>query len=61
LRNSRRLDPQKLAIAKTEFKKLESAGIIRHSNSPMGFFTFAHGTQKIPDHGGLVVITAVFT
>jgi hypothetical protein len=30
----RRLDPQKLEIAKAEFKKLESAGIIRHSKSP---------------------------
>jgi hypothetical protein len=27
---SRRLDPEKLEIAKAEFKKLESAGIIRH-------------------------------
>jgi hypothetical protein len=29
-----RLDPQKLEIAKTEFKKLESAGIIHRSKSP---------------------------
>jgi hypothetical protein len=29
-----RLDPQKLEIAKAEFKKLESAGIIRRSKSP---------------------------
>jgi hypothetical protein len=29
-----RLDSQKLEIAKAEFKKLESAGIIRHSKSP---------------------------
>jgi hypothetical protein len=28
-----RLDPQKLEFAKAEFKKLESAGIIRHSKS----------------------------
>jgi hypothetical protein len=28
---ARRLDPQKLEIAKAEFKKLESAGIIRCS------------------------------
>jgi hypothetical protein len=31
---ARHLDPQKLEIAKTEFKKLESAGIIRNSKSP---------------------------
>jgi hypothetical protein len=31
---SRCLDPEKLQIAKAEFKKLESAGIIRHSTSP---------------------------
>jgi hypothetical protein len=31
---ARRLDPQKLEIAKAEFKKLESAGIIRRSKSP---------------------------
>jgi hypothetical protein len=31
---ARRLDPHKLEIAKAEFKKLESAGIIRHSKSP---------------------------
>ena len=31
---ARRLDPQKLAIAKAEFKALESAGIIRRSKSP---------------------------
>jgi hypothetical protein len=28
------LDPQNLEIAKAEFKKLESAGIIRRSKSP---------------------------
>jgi hypothetical protein len=33
---SRRLDPEKLQIAKAEFKRLESAGIVR----------LAHGTQK---------------
>jgi hypothetical protein len=37
---SRRLDPEKLQIAKVEFKRLESAGIVT-----MGF-SFAHGTQK---------------
>ncbi len=31
---SRRLDPEKLQIAKAEFKRLESAGIIRRSTSP---------------------------
>ncbi len=31
---SRRLDPEKLQIAKVEFKRLESAGIIRRSTSP---------------------------
>jgi hypothetical protein len=31
---SHRLDPEKLQIAKAEFKRLESAGIIRRSTSP---------------------------
>jgi hypothetical protein len=31
---SRRLDPEKLQIAKAEFKRLESAGIMRRSTSP---------------------------
>jgi hypothetical protein len=31
---SRRLDPQKLQIAKAEFKRLESAGIVCRSKSP---------------------------
>jgi hypothetical protein len=31
---SRRLDPEKLQIAKAEFKRLESTGIIRRSKSP---------------------------
>ncbi len=31
---SRRLDPEKLQIAKAEFKRLESAGIVRRSKSP---------------------------
>jgi hypothetical protein len=31
---SRRLDPEKLQTAKAEFKRLESAGIIRRSKSP---------------------------
>jgi hypothetical protein len=31
---SRCLDPEKLEIAKAEFKRLESAGIVRYSKSP---------------------------
>jgi hypothetical protein len=31
---SRHLDPEKLQIAKAEFKRLESAGIVRRSKSP---------------------------
>jgi hypothetical protein len=31
---SRRLDPQRLQIAKAEFKRLESAGIVRRTKSP---------------------------
>ncbi len=42
---ARRLDPQKLEIAKAEFKKLESAGIIRRSKS-LWASPFAHGSQK---------------
>jgi hypothetical protein len=42
---SRRLDPEKLQIAKAEFKRLESAGIVRRSKSPWAF-SFAHGTLK---------------
>jgi hypothetical protein len=33
---SRRLDPEKLQIAKAEFKRLESASIVRRSKSPWG-------------------------
>jgi hypothetical protein len=32
--NSRHLNPEKLQIAKAEFKRLESSGIIRRSKSP---------------------------
>jgi hypothetical protein len=39
---SRHLDPEKLQIAKTEFKWLESADIVKIT---MGF-SFAHSTQK---------------
>jgi hypothetical protein len=31
---SHRLDPEKLEIAKAEFKRLEYANIVRHSKSP---------------------------
>jgi hypothetical protein len=31
---SRYLDPEKLAIAKAEFKRFESTGVVRCSNSP---------------------------
>jgi hypothetical protein len=31
---SRRLDPEKLQIAEAEFKRIESAGIVRKSKSP---------------------------
>ncbi len=34
LAKSHRLDPEKLQIAKAEFKRLESAGIVRRSKSP---------------------------
>jgi hypothetical protein len=43
---SRRLDPEKLQIAKAEFKRLESAGIVRRSKSITMGFSFAYGTQK---------------
>ncbi len=54
---SRRLDPEKLQIAKAEFKRLESAGIIRRSKSP-----WASPFRMVPkkmDRGDLVVIIAV--
>ncbi len=54
---SRRLDPEKLQIAKAEFKKLKSAGIIRCSTSPW----HPHCTWflKKMDRGGLVATIAV--
>jgi hypothetical protein len=44
---SRRLDPEKLEIAKTEFKRLESAGIICHSKSP-----WASPSHMVPKKDG---------
>jgi hypothetical protein len=54
---SRRLDPEKLQIAKAEFKRLESAGIIRRSKSPWA--SPLHMVTKKMDRGSLVAITAV--
>jgi hypothetical protein len=51
---SRGLDLEKLEIARAEFKRLESAGIVSF-NIAMGL-SFAHGTQKKMDHGSLVAI-----
>jgi hypothetical protein len=44
---SRRLDPEKLQIAKAEFKRLESAGIIRSSKSP-----WASPSHMVPKKDG---------
>ncbi len=45
---SRRLDPEKLQIAKAEFKRLESAGIVRRSKSPR-----ASPLHMVPEKDGL--------
>jgi hypothetical protein len=44
----RRLDPQKLQIAKAEFKRLESAGIVCRSKSP-----WASPLHMVPKKDGL--------
>jgi hypothetical protein len=44
---SRRLDPEKLQIAKAEFKRLESAGIIHHSKLP-----WASPLHMVPEKDG---------
>jgi hypothetical protein len=44
---SYRLDPEKLQIAKAEFKSLESAGIIRRSKSSL-----AYSLQMVPKKDG---------
>jgi hypothetical protein len=54
---SRHLDPEKLEIAKAEFKRLESAGIICRSKSPWA--SPFHMFPKKTDLGGLVAIIAV--
>jgi hypothetical protein len=45
---SRRLDPEKLQIAKAEFKRLESTGIVRRSKSP-----WASPLHMVPNKDGL--------
>ncbi len=49
---SRHLDPETLQIAKAEFKRLESAGIVRRSKSPWA--SPLHMIPKKMDCGGLV-------
>ncbi len=44
---SRRLDPEKLQIAKAEFKRLESAGIVHRSTSP-----WVSPLHMVPKKGG---------
>ncbi len=51
------LDPEKLQIAKAEFKRLESAGIV-HRLKNHGLLLCTWYPKKI-DRGGLVAITAV--
>ena len=52
-----RLDQVKLAQAKAEFQKLESAGIIRPSDSPWASFYIWF--KNLMDPGVLAAITAV--
>jgi hypothetical protein len=51
------LDSEKLEIAKAEFKRLESAGIIHRSKSPWA--SPLHMVPEKMDLGGLAAITAV--
>ncbi len=53
---SRRLDPQKLQLAKAEFKRLESAGIPDPNHHGLLLCTWY---PKQTDRGSLVAITAV--
>jgi hypothetical protein len=55
---SRRLDPEKLEIAKAEFKRLESAGTCSPFKITMDL-SFAHCAQKKMDPGDPVAIIAV--
>jgi hypothetical protein len=54
---ARRLDPQKLEIAKAEFKKLESTGIfvVQNDHGPC----LCTWCPKKMDHGGLVTTIAI--
>jgi hypothetical protein len=54
---SRHLDPEKFQIAKAEFKRLESADIIRHSKLPWA--SPLHMVPKKMDDGSLVSTIAV--
>jgi hypothetical protein len=52
-----RLYPEKLQIAKAEFKRLESAGIVRCSKSPWA--SPLHMVTNKMDRGSLVAIITV--
>jgi hypothetical protein len=51
------LDPEKLQIAKAEFKRLESAGIVHRSKSPWA--SLCTWYPKKMDRGRLVATIAV--
>jgi hypothetical protein len=55
---SRRLDREKLQIAKAEFKRLDSAGIIRRSKSPWASRVCTLYPKKT-DLGGFVATIAI--